>query len=227
MAEMHQQIPPNQSGRDFVVGDIHGCFELLQDRLAYEGFDYSKDRLFSVGDLIDRGPESERCLSLLEKSWFFMVRGNHEEMFIDACRRGGGGSWLTSYGDWAQKLSHGELNSWADQLEQLPISMTLDLNGHLIGLCHAEPDGLNWVNSRDDTSSGQVMVWGRRVLKGNATGVVQGVDITIHGHTPVELPTWVDNRYFLDTGAWFSGELTVRKISDIHKEYSDRRSLFG
>ena len=224
---IHRKIPRNKAGRDYVVGDVHGCFDLLTERLAYEGFNRAKDRLFSVGDLIDRGPDSEKCLSLLEKPWFHMVCGNHEEMFIDACRRGGGGSWLTSYGEWANRLSNDELNGWADQLEKLPISMTIEMNGYSAGLCHAEPDGLEWVGTRDNISSNQVMVWGRRVLRGNVRGTVQGVDITIHGHTPVELPTWVDNRYFLDTGAWFSGEMTLRQIDDIYKEYSDRQSLFG
>jgi len=48
----------NAVGRDFAVGDIHGCFSHLRRSLEAIGFDASVDRLFSVGDLIDRGPES-------------------------------------------------------------------------------------------------------------------------------------------------------------------------
>ena len=48
----------NTVGRDFAVGDIHGCFTELQRGLDAIGFDPSTDRLFSVGDLVDRGPES-------------------------------------------------------------------------------------------------------------------------------------------------------------------------
>lgn len=39
-------------------GDIRGCFNRLQAGLELLGFDPDKDRLFSVGDLVDWGPES-------------------------------------------------------------------------------------------------------------------------------------------------------------------------
>lgn len=48
----------NEVGKDFIVGDIHGCLDQLKFQLSVTGFDKSKDRLFSVGDLIDRGPDS-------------------------------------------------------------------------------------------------------------------------------------------------------------------------
>ena len=63
---MHIFIPKNIKGRDFVVGDIHGHYDLLKTELKTVGFDKQKDRLFSVGDIIDRGPKSEECLTLLD-----------------------------------------------------------------------------------------------------------------------------------------------------------------
>ncbi|MGL9724118.1 metallophosphoesterase [Sodalis sp. (in: enterobacteria)] len=39
-----------------------------------------------LGDLIDRGPQSEACLPLLENPWFRSVRGNHEQMACPAHR---------------------------------------------------------------------------------------------------------------------------------------------
>ena len=47
----------NVGGRDFAVGDIHGCFSHLSRSLEAIGFDAAVDRLFSVGDLVDRGPD--------------------------------------------------------------------------------------------------------------------------------------------------------------------------
>ena len=49
----------NTVGRDFAVGDIHGCFTELQRGLEAIGFDPSTDRLFSVGDLVDRGSNAQ------------------------------------------------------------------------------------------------------------------------------------------------------------------------
>ena len=44
----------NLRGRDLAVGDIHGHFQRLQQCLDAVGFDPAVDRLFSVGDLVDR-----------------------------------------------------------------------------------------------------------------------------------------------------------------------------
>lgn len=78
-----KRLPWNTSGRDFVVGDLHGCFSDLMELLRKVSFDGRVDRLLSVGDLADRGPDSWGCLSLLLEPWFFAVIGNHEDMLID------------------------------------------------------------------------------------------------------------------------------------------------
>ncbi len=65
------------------MGDLHGCYDLLERLLEQVSFDTSCDRLFSVGDLIDRGPDSMRCLQLLAEPWFYAVQGNHEIMMLN------------------------------------------------------------------------------------------------------------------------------------------------
>src|SRR3546814_3946147 len=62
---------------------MHGCLDLFQAQLDRIGFDPTKDRIFSVGDLADRGPDSMGCLRLLREPWFHAVRGNHEDMLLD------------------------------------------------------------------------------------------------------------------------------------------------
>lgn len=79
MQQAFLRIPKNERGRDFAVGDIHGHFSRLQESLDAMGFDPAADRLFSVGDLIDRGPESEESLAWIGKPWFYAVQGNHED----------------------------------------------------------------------------------------------------------------------------------------------------
>ena len=74
------RFPQNTQGRDFAVGDIHGCFNRLQGVLDEMGFDPAKDRLFSVGDLVDRGPDCDQVLDWITRPWFHAVRGNHEDM---------------------------------------------------------------------------------------------------------------------------------------------------
>ena len=80
-------IAANDNGRDFAVGDIHGEFNQLKNLLDHVNFDCQLDRLFSVGDIIDRGPDSMECLALLEKPWFHCVIGNHEQQFVSTMER--------------------------------------------------------------------------------------------------------------------------------------------
>ena len=68
----------------YVVGDIHGAYYLLREKLKELKFDYSKDLLIAVGDLVDRGLENEKCVGLLNEHWFTSIKGNHE----DFCYKG-------------------------------------------------------------------------------------------------------------------------------------------
>ena len=73
----------NTRGRDLIIGDIHGHFTRAKEALDAVGFNpEAGDRLFSVGDLVDRGPESDQALEWLAKPWFHAVAGNHEDFAI-------------------------------------------------------------------------------------------------------------------------------------------------
>lgn len=77
------RYPRNTRGRDFVVGDVHGCFSMLDAELTARGFDPARDRLFSVGDLVDRGAESPAVLDAVQRHDIRAVRGNHEQGILD------------------------------------------------------------------------------------------------------------------------------------------------
>ena len=78
-----RKLPTNVLGKDYIVGDLHGCIDLLERLLDEVQFNPERDRLFSVGDLIDRGPDSLACLQLLTKPWCYAVQGNHESMLLN------------------------------------------------------------------------------------------------------------------------------------------------
>ena len=65
-----RRLLENTRGRDFVVGDLHGCLPDLKALLTTVSFNPDKDRLIAVGDLVDRGPESLGVLRLLGAPWF-------------------------------------------------------------------------------------------------------------------------------------------------------------
>jgi serine/threonine protein phosphatase 1 len=219
---MHVLVEENTSGRDFVVGDIHGHFDLLHEELAYAGFNHHDDRLFSVGDLIDRGPKSLQCLELLNQSWFYAVCGNHEQMMIDFVLHNAFPNWRRDYGQWLDNISDEEAKIWATRLDDLPVAMTLQCTDYKVGICHAEPAGLDWDKVIKDPDSSKQMMWGRTVLRGEGDlGLVKGIDFTVHGHTPVSQPRRIGNRYFLDTGAGDGDSLTVKRLDKLFEEYSD------
>lgn len=82
-APIVQRLPANLLGKDYVLGDLHGCTSMLHTLLDHINFDPTTDRLLSVGDLIDRGPDSIGALQLLNQPWFYAIKGNHEALMLD------------------------------------------------------------------------------------------------------------------------------------------------
>ena len=62
------------------LGDIHGCFATLEALLSLCGYREGNDRLWLVGDLVNRGPTSLEVLRWAHRqgSQVTMVLGNHD-----------------------------------------------------------------------------------------------------------------------------------------------------
>lgn len=71
-----------------VVGDIHGCFREFMALLEKIKYDSAKDKLYCLGDLLDRGPESARVVKWVREAnqktngMVQCVLGNHDEKYF-------------------------------------------------------------------------------------------------------------------------------------------------
>ena len=224
MSAFHRVVPPNRRGRDFVVGDLHGYLGALQDALARARFDPGCDRLFSTGDLIDRGPDSPGCAALLGEPWFYAVRGNHEDMLLRVLA----GEillldvWRQNGGDWA--LDGWEPNAAGRRAgalcARMPWAITVEhRSGRRFGICHAQCPVADWgeiASIARDEKLQQEMLWGRERIRRDHVPPVAGVDWTIHGHTVVPAPLRSGNALFIDTGIFLpGGRLTLLSLDEI------------
>jgi serine/threonine protein phosphatase 1 len=205
----------NMVGRDWAVGDIHGHFRLLQTILDNMGFDPGVDRLFSVGDLVDRGPDSDLALDWLDFPWFHPVRGNHEDMCIrwpngnmDA------GNYTANGGGWNVANTPDVQRQFSDALSSLPIAIQVATEQGLIGIVHADcpfPTWRDFVVSLEDATVSRSMrgsivdaaMWSRERIQSEDVSGVPDVRAVIVGHTPLKRPAILGNVYHIDTGGWF------------------------
>jgi serine/threonine protein phosphatase 1 len=189
-------------GRTFIIGDLHGYYNALMDTLSELNFDHAIDRVISVGDIVDRGPQSLECVSLLDEPWFYCVTGNHEDMIRM------GYALYQNGAQWCSDLSNTESQFVLDHFDALPDAIVLD---DRIAITHAAmPPGFFY---QKDFSleknfygheitrrlSDEVFIyWNRTEIFDDC--VMPHFDLTVHGHTKLKSPMLVKNRLYIDTG---------------------------
>jgi serine/threonine protein phosphatase 1 len=211
-------MPP----RSFVIGDIHGCAtslkRLILDTLRPSG----NDRIYLLGDLIDRGPDSKGVLDFIFELRdhglsVVSIRGNHEEMCLQACTdsyyqgfwaANGGMATLTSF----QTDSPGTIpQRYLDFLVSLPLYIILDA----FVIVHA---GLNFSipHPFDDT---EAMLWTRSPFVDQQR---IGGRRLICGHTPVPRSRLEEslnsNKIMLDNGCVFGGSPEMGNLAALELE---------
>jgi serine/threonine protein phosphatase 1 len=219
--------------RIYAIGDVHGCdvhlaalHILIEGDMIYRPVAHAL--IIHLGDYIDRGPRSAAVVrSLIACPTLAGVpvinlRGNHEQMMIDALlgdpgdvmhwRSNGGDATLKSWGitpsspvqDWLRIITPDE----EQFLHKLPHYHQID--GYVFVHAGLRP-GVEL-----ERQSFEDMLWIRQGFLDHAGPVLPGrPDIAVvHGHTPEAEFVLTAHRLGIDTGAVMGGRLTCAVLQD-------------
>lgn len=204
----------NRQGRDFVLGDIHGAYDQVDLALSAARLDPLKDRVFALGDLIDRGRESARCLEFLRRPYVHAIRGNHEDMLLSLYSQGAPSQAVLehisrsySMGWWLRTAPALRVEILA-ALAALPVVIELQTAHGPVGLVHGDvPAGMCWrtfcalIEARNGQATEAALEGRDRIVSGDRSGVANVWRVFV-GHTTLKNgPGALGNVFALDTGA--------------------------
>lgn len=222
----------HNTGRIFIVGDLHGCYDEFIQNLDDVGFNFDEDLCLSVGDLVDRGDKSLDCFNLIYKSWFKAVRGNHEQFCADYITYsnddvdGGLREFHESNGGaWFYKLPIDVMKNIADDVLDLPVALIVNhmdkkyliLHGDMPSTVKNLDELVDVLNSSNQEMYMNTILMGRRLINHiSRVGHVDaffGVDKVFFGHTVIPNVVVKENYVFLDTGAVFKNEYDFCRLT--------------
>lgn len=224
--------------RAYVIGDVHGRLDLLNELLAKIRSDIRerpkrKLTIVFLGDLIDRGPQSaevvERVRKLrLEDSSTAFIMGNHEEVLlrvvdgdselIGSWLKFGGAETLQSYGANPRRIASLPPDQAVAQIKSaIPASHVRFLSGFADTVSFGDyvfvHAGIRPGIELSEQSQSDLR-WIRAPFLEDESD--HGF-IVVHGHTISPQVEVTGNRIGIDTGAYDSGVLTALALDGDRK----------
>lgn len=215
-----------------VIGDIHGCLSTLQALIAKAG---PVDQIISVGDLIDRGPDSLGVVKYCIDNNIQVCLGNHEYMALEAISKYLGpdypykrmdlldSDWFANGGSGVfDSCSKEDLQFMLDYFKSLPIYIKTDythndlpvvvshtcLNNYAYDILNATQDDLR--------THAESFVWSRTQAVNTAKF------FNIYGHTPTDyldikgaVPRISPTGINLDTGCVYQNNIDRGKLTAV------------
>lgn len=232
----------DETGPFDIIGDVHGCFDELQELLLNLGYtvnrvdETEKNFGFSViapenrkaifvGDLVDRGPDSPSVLrlvmSMVNSGVAFCVPGNHDlklQKFLN------GKQVQLKHGlEVTVKQLETETAQFKSTVEKFLYSLISHYvfdNGKLV-VAHAglkeemQGRGSGAVRSfcMYGETTGEIDEFGLPV-RHNWAKEYRGKAKVVYGHTPVPEAEWLNKTIDIDTGCVFGGKLTALRYPE-------------
>lgn len=203
----------------FVIGDIHGRIEALLEVLKKANFNYEKDKLIVLGDVVDGGFNTYEVIEeLLKIKNLILVKGNHDRWFVEYLKTDygqpiwlnqGGKNTIASYGNAGKSRVPVKHRKFLDRAPLYYIEDNmLFVHGGI------DPYEEDITKQEEDT-----LLWDRLIIThARLEGKIQKWDKVFIGHTTTETitgemkPVIYNNLYCMDCGAGWSGKLCIMNI---------------
>ena len=202
--------------RTFVLGDIHGAYRALRQCLERASFHPETDHLIALGDVADGWPETKACIDqLLSLKNLTYLLGNHDYWTLEWMQTGVGNvNWYEQGGKATVESYQGTVpDSHIHFLKQaLPFFLK---DNRLFVHAGFDPD-----RPIEDQSL-HTLIWDRSFARmalnfhaNGEPGKLTVYDEVYLGHTPTSSakPIHAGSVWLMDTGAGWSGNLTMMNI---------------
>ncbi|MCS6975172.1 MAG: metallophosphoesterase [Cyclobacteriaceae bacterium] len=211
--------------RTFVMGDIHGAYRALLQCLQRAQFNYASDRLIVLGDVCDGWPETRQAIDeLLKLKHLIYILGNHDYWTLEwmlfndrkpLWTKQGGAATLASYNFQPDEEHKRFLN---EALPYFVLDNRLFVHG---GFNPRQPLEQQPV---------ETLIWHRDLAYMALDFYFKGMDVKLTsfdevylGHTPIpfDRPVYSCGIWLMDTGAGWSGVLSMMNIDTKETFVSD------
>lgn len=215
--------------RSVIIGDVHGCLDELTRLLASLEAS-ADDKVFFVGDLVARGPDTTGVLALCRRIGARSVRGNHEGRLLAARRaeRDGKRRRLSNvHFPLLKRLSDAD---W-DYIEAMPL--WIDLPEHDLRIVHAGVLPSRPFEQQDEwtlTNVRSLDADGRASDKSDFqpwAAVYEAGPHIVFGHNSRAGLQLQPNATGIDTGCVYGGRLTALVLGENQRvpAVTDRRAV--
>lgn len=224
---------PEEKGPFDIVGDIHGCLVELEELISKLGYRSAETgwshpegrRLFFVGDLVDRGPNSvevvRRVMKAVESGTALMVPGNHDVKLARALR---GGKVSLNHG---LDVTLAQFQAEPKEFQEAAAAFLQGLVSHAVldggRLCVAHAGMRAEMQGRGSAAVREFALYGETTGEIDEFGLpvrypwaldYRGQALVVYGHTPVPEAEFLNNTIDIDTGCCFGGKLTALRYPE-------------
>jgi serine/threonine protein phosphatase 1 len=204
-------------GRTLIIGDIHGCLDMLKRLIDKIEWNPSDDRLIFIGDYIDRGEDGKGVVDYIlqlkrDSPLIQCLIGNHEQMLLDYLSGAdhksfilnGGLSTLRGYKEAGRGVEDPLIPpSHLDFFSSL-LSM-LELDDYYVVHAGFRPK----IRIQDQDLFDMIWIRDEFIYSDHDFGKV-----VIFGHTPFYSPLILKNKIGIDTGAVYGNCLTCLELPE-------------